>query len=266
MYAPGQLPAGAANGGGGDVHGTGWDAVRAAGAVSAGRAEAAGSAEAAEAIAVVLDGLGLLAGLSAADLGAAGQADCLRGLERAESLLVAARSSVLAAFTAGGGYQDDGQYSAKAWLAWQTRVTRGAAGGAVKWMRRLEAHRAVAAELASGGISGSSARQLCEWTDQMPIDCRDAADNILLAAQDDGATLDDLAELAEEMRRRCARPDGDGRGDPGERRVRLDRHFRGAGKLDGDLTPRCAEALSAVLESLGKRAGPEDRRTLPQRH
>ena len=47
--------------------------------------------------------------------------------------------------------------------------------------------------------------------------------------------------------------------------MRLDSHFRGAGKLDGNLTPECAAALRAVLDSLGKKAGPEDDRTRAQR-
>jgi hypothetical protein len=181
-------------------------------------------------------------------------------------MLVAARSAVLAAFSASAGYQDDGQYSAKAWLTAQTRVTRGAAAGSMKWMRWLADHPAVAAELTDGAISGSWARQVCEWTELLPPAARDAADQILLAAQAGGATLSDLAGLAEEMVRRCAPPDRDGRGDPASRGVILDTHFRGAGKLGGDLTPRCAAALSAILESLGKRQGPEDHRTLPQRY
>jgi hypothetical protein len=225
-----------------------------------------GGSEVAQAIAAVLAGLGLLAGVRAADLPAAGQADCLRALERAESMLVAARSAMLAAFTASAGYTDDGQYSPKTWLAAQTRVTRAAAGAAVQWMRRLDAHPAVASALAGGGISGSWARQVCDWTDRMPSDSRPVADDILLAAQAGGATLADLADLAQEMLSRCAPPDGDGRGGPQDRGLILDTHFRGAGKLDGDLTPQCAAALSAVLEALGKKQGPEDRRTLPQRY
>jgi hypothetical protein len=223
-------------------------------------------AGAAGAISAVLGGLGSLARLSAADLPAAGQADCLRALERAESMLVAARSAVLAAFSASAAYTDDGQYSPKTWLAAQTRVTRGAAAGSVTWMRRLADHPAVAAELAAGDISASWARQICEWTDQLPAASREAADGILLAAQAGGATLADLAALAEEMFRRCAPPDSDGPGDPASRGVSLDTHFQGAGKLDGDLTPRCAAALSAILEALGKKQGAEDHRTLPQRY
>src|SRR5262249_10662336 len=39
----------------------------------------------------------------------------------------------------------------------------------------------------------------------------------------------------------------------------------GAGGLGGNLTSGCAAALSAVLDSLGKKAGPEDGRTAVQR-
>jgi Domain of unknown function (DUF222) len=73
-------------------------------------------------------------------------------------------------------------------------------------------------------------------------------------------------------RRRCAAapppPDPAGpHGDAGfdERRVRLGLTFGGAGVLDGDLTPACAAALAAVLEALGKKAGPAEVRTAPQR-
>ena len=71
------------------------------------------------------------------------------------------------------------------------------------------------------------------------------------------------------MRSRTATPEGDGP-DPGgtdsDRRVRLGLTFRGAGRLEGELTPACAAALSAVLEALGKKPGPEDARTPVQRH
>ncbi len=250
MYVPGQAAAEPAS----------------AGAIPASASGLAGTAGATAAISAVLGGLGTLAQLSAADLPAAGQADCLRALERAASMLITARSAVLAAFTASRAFQDDGQYSPKTWLVTQTRVTRAAAGGSVTWMRRLAEHPAVSNELTAGEISGSWARHLCDWTDRLPPGSRDAADRILLAAHADGAILADLAALAEEMFRRLAPPDGDGQGDPASRGLILDTHFRGAGKLDGDLTPRCTAALSAVLESLGKKQGPEDRRTLPQRH
>jgi hypothetical protein len=67
------------------------------------------------------------------------------------------------------------------------------------------------------------------------------------------------------MRRRLAPVDSDDDGFD-DRRVKLSTTFGGAGRLDGDLTPRCAEALGAVLDALGKRAGPEDTRSKGQRH
>ena len=35
--------------------------------------------------------------------------------------------------------------------------------------------------------------------------------------------------------------------------------------IRGDLTPECAAAMTAVLEALGKKRGPEDNRTHGQR-
>jgi hypothetical protein len=69
------------------------------------------------------------------------------------------------------------------------------------------------------------------------------------------------------MYERCCR---DGSLDPpedrfGDRWFRLGLTFGGAGRAEGDLTPGCAAALAAVLEALGKKAGPEDTRTSWQR-
>jgi len=226
----------------------------------------AAPATAADAVAMAQASLAFLAKADIASLPSAVQADCLRGLGRLESLQTAARAGVLAAFMAGGGCEDDGQGSARAWLRWQTRVTNGAAAGAVGWVRRLAAHPAVGDALAAGDISPSWAREICGWTGRLPADKRADADAILLAAAAGGADLADLAGLAEEMQRRCAQPDSDG-GDDGfaDRWLRLDLTLHGAGRVDGDLTPQCAAALRAVLEALGKKAGPEDVRTKGQR-
>ncbi len=221
-----------------------------------------------EALAAVRSGLAYLNQVAAADLPGVVQADCLRELAKAESAYTAAHARMLGAFAASGAHEDDGQQSERAWLKWQTQVTTGAAAGAVGWMKRLAAHPAVRAALAAGRISPSWARHICAWTDQLPEDGRDDADEILLAAAAGGAVLPDLAALAEEMRRRTATPDPAGpHGDDGfdERRLRLGLTFGGAGVLDGDLTPACAAAVQAVLEALGKKAGPEDVRTAPQR-
>ena len=222
-------------------------------------------ATSADAVAMTRAGLAWLAGADAASMPAAEQADCLRALEQAEAVHAAARARVLAAFYAGGGYEDDGHGSAKMWLRWQTRITKGAAATAMAWMRRLAAHPAVADALAAGDLSLSWARQVCAWSDLLPTECRADADVILLAAAAGGAELADLARLAEEIHRRTARPDADGDDGFTGRSLSLDVTFGQAGKLNGDLTPQCTAALSAVLDALGKKAGPEDLRTVWQR-
>jgi Domain of unknown function (DUF222)/HNH endonuclease len=223
-----------------------------------------------EALAAVQAGLAYLNRLDAAGLPGRVQAQCLRGLARAESAQTAAQARLLGAFSASCAYEDDGQGSARGWLRWQTQITTGAADGAVGWMRRLAAHPGLAAALAAGRVSPSYARAMAGWTDLLPAEHRAGADETLLAAAAGGASLADLAGLAEEMRSRSAAPDPDGPdgGDErfGDRRLRLSLTFGGAGRLDGDLTPACAAALAAVLEALGKKAGPEDVRSPVQRH
>ncbi len=98
-----------------------------------------------------------------------------------------------------------------------------------------------------------------------PAEHRAGADAILLAAAASGADLAGLAQLAEEIRRRTARPDADGDDGFKDRSVSLDVTFGQAGKLTGNLTPQCTAALLAVLDALGKKAGPEDTRTVWQR-
>src|SRR5580704_11671995 len=221
---------------------------------------------AAQAMAMAHAGLAYLASADMASLPAAAQAECLRGLERAGSLHTAARAGALAAFISSGGCEDDGQGSARAWLRWQTRITRGAAAGAVGWARRLAAHPGVGDALAAGEISASWAREICSWTARLPREKQAEADAILLAAAAGGAELADLAGLAEEMRRRCARPDTGADGGFADRWLRLDRTLQGAGRVEGDLTPQCTAALDAVLDAFAKKTGPEDTRTKGQRH
>ncbi len=225
----------------------------------------AAPATTADAVAMAQAALSWLAETDVASLTTIEQADCLRGLERAASMHTAAQSRVLGAFHAQGGYEDDGHRSTKTWLSWQTRTTRGAAGRAMAWMRRLGDHPAVGEALAGGRVSESWARKICDWTDALPGDVRGDADVILLGAADGGADLGDLGTLAEELHKRFAGPDTDGNDDFAGRSVQLDTTFQGAGKLDGNLSPQCAAAVQAVLDALGKRRGPEDERTKGQR-
>ena len=161
-------------------------------------------ANVAEALSMLDRALGALATADAGSLPTPVQAQALRALERAEARHTAARAQFLAAFTAQDGYEDDGQGSARMWLRWQTRVTKAAAAGAVGWMRRLAAHPVIAAALAEGQISASWARAICGWSDRLPQDLREDADQILVAAAAGGAELADLAGLAQQMYERAA--------------------------------------------------------------
>ena len=161
-------------------------------------------------------------------------------------------------FTAQQGYEADGYYGAASWLRAITRVTKGSAAAATGWARRLAAHPVIAAALAAGQLPVSLARLICDWTDQLPEGYRDDADGILLAAALGGADQHDLARLGREMLDRAqASPDRDDDGFE-ERALWLDTTFGGAGRLQGDLTPACAAALTVVLDALGQKAGPED--------
>ena len=220
-----------------------------------------------EALAMLHDALDHLASADATSLPGDLQAEALRALERAQSKYTVARARILATFASQATFEDDGHGSARTWLKWQTRISAGAAAGAVGWMRRLCAHPVIAGALAAGDLSESWARQLCEWTGRLPESRRGDADEILVSAARAGADLAGLAGLAREIYER-SHQDVDSE-DPGsrfaDRAVWLGVTFGGAGRLTGDLTPGCSAALSAVLDALAKRAGPEDIRTAAQR-
>ena len=67
------------------------------------------------------------------------------------------------------------------------------------WARRAAAHPLVAQALAAGEVSESYARTICQWTDKLPENCREDADEILAGAARSGMDLADLAGLAGEI-------------------------------------------------------------------
>src|SRR5579863_2426994 len=223
----------------------------------------------AEAVDMVLAGLRHLATADPTLLAAAAQAECLHGLERADAITTAVRARMLAAFTASQGYAEDADYSPTSWLIHRTGITKGAARRHLGWSRRAVDHPQVVAGLAEGGpLTESMAHVICGWTDKLPADCRQAADEILLGAARGGARKEDLASLAAEIYAR-SRPDDTGDDDllPDfeDRKLRVQTTFGGAGVIAGDLTPECAAVVAAVLESLSAPRGAEDTRTKDQR-
>src|SRR5215475_13605960 len=183
---------------------------------------AAPFASADEAMDMVRAGLGYLAEADLASLPTVTQARLLRELERAAGQHTAARTRTLSVFTAQGGFAADGCRGPRSWLAWQTRVSYGAAADAIKWTYRLSAHPRVAAALAAGDVSESYARKFCWWSDKLPAEHRDYCDQFLLAKAAGGMRLADLGVLAEDMFARVAPPDTD---DADDRRFE-DRWFR----------------------------------------
>jgi Domain of unknown function (DUF222) len=217
-----------------------------------------------EALAMLDRALDHLSTADAASLPAVVQAEVLRALERAAAKHTVARARVLTAFAGRAAYEDDGQGSARTWLKWQTRVTPGAAAGAVGWMRRLATHPVIGDALAAGELSESWAKQLCAWTDRLPEGQQDGADEILAAAARGGVDLAGLGGLAQEMYERTRR-DADSGGGMADRGLWLDTTIGGAGRVTGDLTSGCSAALTSVLESLGERNGADDIRSVAQR-
>lgn len=201
----------------------------------------------------------------------------LARLTRAQARLTAVHAAVLAAFTAQSGYEPDGHRSARSWLVNKTGMSKGAAGSAVGWHKRLARHARIGAVMAAGDISESWAREIAGWTDPLPAAERDQADQILLDAAAGGLGLEDLAVLAHTIRQtwQARHPDPDDGNGPGgdedgfgDRYLRLGTTLDGAGKLTGDLTAGCAAALKAIFDALGKHLGPAgspQHRTTPAR-
>ena len=185
------------------------------------------------------------------------QARCLRGLEQANSVTTAARTSILGAFAAGKGTRPTPDYSLRALAHPQDRrhqrrrcsPTPHGSGGPRRIPWSL-------VELAAGEITESVSRTLCLWTDKLRQDRREEADKILTDAAVSGLGLADLAGLAAEMyeRSRAEEPDRDKEESFEDRALRLVTTLGGAGVLHGDLTPECAAAVQAVLDALSAAA------------
>src|SRR5262249_27527010 len=91
------------------------------------RVQAAAFTNTGEAAGMLDASLDYLAATGWAALGTAAHAEMLARLQRAQTKLTAVNAAVLAAFTAGNGYEPDGHRSAKQWLIGKTGISQGAA-------------------------------------------------------------------------------------------------------------------------------------------
>jgi hypothetical protein len=221
-----------------------------------------------EALETLTSAMRFIINADATQMTTATQAECLQTFERLDAAEIVARSKVLGAFTAAQGYCEDADYSPIAWLIHKTRVTRAVAVRHIGWTRCLAGHPVIEAAMAADDdFTGSFARVICGWTDKMPGDCRDQADEILVAAVLAGLDLRDITALAAEMYEKSRPAAGDEDPDRpfADRSVRLETTFQGVGVLTGDLTPECAALVSTVLDALSAPMGAEDTRTHEQR-
>jgi hypothetical protein len=222
----------------------------------------------AEALRMAHTALDHLNGPDAADLPDAALGEALASLAQIQAKFAAAQAAFLRRFDAADAHDADGYPTSASWLAAMTRITLQDGRATVRQMRQLSRHARLHDALAAGQLSQSWARKIAGWTDELPAELRRETEQILLEAAAAGADLDDLRILAACAieKWRSQQPDSDGPEDGfDDRFVQLDTTFGGAGCVRGDLTPECAAAVQAVLESLGKPRGPEDTRTQAQR-
>ena len=206
---------------------------------------------------------------AARELNGAACGEALMAIGALASGLAAAQGGLLRRFDADSGHDADGYASTAAWLAYKTGLGRKDAKAAVRQMRLLGKHPLLGDAAAEGAVTISWAREMAGWTGRIKDEEMQAdADQILLEAAKAGADLDGLRVIAQAAYEawRAQNPDDDPPGKGfGDRFLQLDTTIDGAGRLTGDLTPECSAAVTAVLEALGKKRGPEDDRTAAQR-
>ncbi len=218
-----------------------------------------------DALDMVLTGMRYLTAGDPAAMVTGQQTRLLKTLEQVHAMGTVAHAQVLGAFTAKQGYTEDGEYSPRSWLIHQGDITRAAAWAHTAWAQRVEAHPKIARAMATGILSESWAKALCEITGKLPADMVDEADGLLVWTKLHGATLADLVGLATEMYLRSL-PDGPPDPEPEDRAVRLATTLGGAGVIRGDLTADCAAMVGAVLDALAKPVGADDTRSKPERY
>jgi Domain of unknown function (DUF222) len=210
---------------------------------------------------------GFLADMDVASMPSEAIGRYLRAMERIGAIHAAAQGRMLEVYDAQDGPVADGQRTLRSWLVHSLRVTRGQAA-AYRAVQALAAgHPVLLAALRDGGVLTTSvAVQLARWTQAIPDEYRNQAEEIVVAAARAGADLRALAQIVAEIRARTAPPDPDGPDPRLDRGVYVATTIDGAGVIRGDLTPACAAMVQAVLDALSAPVGGGDLRTHPERY
>src|SRR5215831_9091501 len=221
----------------------------------------------AEALRTAHAGLDYLNSPAGAGLHAAAAGGVLTSLGELQAKVTAAHAAFLRRFDAADAHDADGYGTSAAWLAAMAKMAKNDAKAAVRQMRQLNRHPCLHGALARGEISWSWAGQIIEWLRELPAELRDGTEKVLAEAAAAGAGLEDLAAITAHALRQwqAQHPDADEDDGFDDRYVAVGTTFGGAACIRGNLTPECGAAVQAVLEALGKKAGPEDTRTEGQR-
>jgi hypothetical protein len=203
----------------------------------------------------------------AAELHAAACGPVLTALGELQAKVTAAHAAVLRRFDAADAHDADGYGTSSAWLAAKTQLSVKDARAAVRRMRRLGEHPGLEDALARGELSWSWTAEIIDWLKELPAELRAGTEKILAEAAAAGASLEDLAAITAHALKQwqAQHPDPDDDDGFDDRYVQVGVTFGRAACIRGNLTPECGAAVRAVLEALGKKAGPEDRRTEHQR-
>ena len=230
-------------------------------------ADGAGFGSAAEALRAGVAFADYLNASDAAELEPAALGEALVSIGEIQTKLAAAYAEFLFRFDAHDAHDADGYATSPAWLAAMSKLTKRDAKAAVRRMRVIAKHPLLARGMAAGEISESWAREITAWLKKLPEELREGTEGILAEAAAAGASLEDLATITAHALAQweAEHPDEDPEGGFPDRCLQIETTFAGAGVIRGDLTPECAAAVTAVLEALGKKAGPEDHRSEPQR-
>jgi len=228
---------------------------------------AASFSSVAEALRMADASLDYLNSPAAADLPAAACGEALITMGALRAKFTAAHAAFLRRFDALDGHDGDGYGTSAAWLAAMAKMAKKDAKAAVRQMRELNVHPHLHGALGRAEISESWAGEIARWLKELPAELRDGTEKILADAAAAGASLEDLAAITAHalLQWQAAHPDPDEDDGFDDRYVAVGTTFGGAACIRGNLTPECGAAVQAVLEALGKKAGPEDTRTEGQR-
>jgi len=176
---------------------------------------------------------------------------------------IARRVAALDSFTAG---QVEGHVTTASWLRDACLTTHEYAADLVRTARVLDARPACAAALQTGSISYPHARVLTSTFADLPVDCHDSAESILLEAaqkMDPGRLRTVAVRLRETINRDHAQRSSNR--DHARRRLHVSRTLDGMVALDGLLDPEAGGIVLSALMPLSRPLCPDDTRTPAQR-